>query len=84
MYDTQHSLDADTMTATDPHDLHAPGQGEDIPSPCVNVCALHPITGWCLGCYRTLEEIAGWRDFSADEKRAVLAHLASRRWRSGG
>ena len=71
------------MTATGSQDLHAPWQGDDVPSPCINVCTLHPITGWCVGCYRALEEIAGWRDFSAAEKRAVLARLPARRWRSG-
>ena len=78
MYDTQRSLDVSTMTETDSHELNAKGQGDDVPSPCINVCAVHPSTGWCLGCYRALEEIAGWRDFSSEEKRAVLARLPAR------
>ena len=36
-------------------------------------------TGLCAGCYRTLDEIAGWIDLSAAERRAVAADLALRR-----
>jgi predicted Fe-S protein YdhL (DUF1289 family) len=28
-------------------------------------------TGWCEGCLRTIDEIAGWSLFGDDEKRAV-------------
>jgi hypothetical protein len=56
-----------------------PDPGESVPSPCINVCTIDPNTGWCLGCYRSLHEIAGWLDFSTAEKRAVLARLAARR-----
>jgi predicted Fe-S protein YdhL (DUF1289 family) len=47
------------------------------PSPCVNVCALDQ-HGYCLGCYRTIQEIAGWSQFSRSEKRSVLDCLARR------
>jgi uncharacterized protein len=51
---------------------------EEPASPCVEVCRIDTVTGLCLGCRRTLDEIAGWRDFSAAEKKAVLERLASR------
>lgn len=50
-----------------------------VPSPCINVCQVDVERGWCTGCLRTLEEIALWSQSSEDEKRAVLARLASRR-----
>ena len=53
--------------------------GGDVPSPCNNVCRMNPATGLCEGCFRTLDEIAAWSAMSATEKRAVLAHLPSRR-----
>jgi uncharacterized protein len=59
--------------------------GRDVPdlgpvrSPCTSVCVLDPARGWCTGCHRTLDEIAGWGSYSEDEKRAVLARLAARR-----
>ncbi|HEX2448960.1 MAG TPA: DUF1289 domain-containing protein [Methyloceanibacter sp.] len=30
-------------------------------TPCVNVCLLDDETGLCVGCGRTIQEIAGWR-----------------------
>jgi predicted Fe-S protein YdhL (DUF1289 family) len=32
----------------------------------------------CLGCRRTLDEIARWGEMGDDERRAVLAALAAR------
>ncbi len=66
------------MTDNTSLDPRAAGQGDDIPSPCVSVCTIHPDTGWCLGCFRTLDEIALWPQFSVDDKRAVLALLPAR------
>jgi predicted Fe-S protein YdhL (DUF1289 family) len=51
----------------------------DIRSPCVDVCQMNPFTGLCRGCLRTLDEIAGWLDFSASEKLEVLKRLDERR-----
>lgn len=34
---------------------------------------------YCLGCRRTLDEIARWGEMSDAERRAVLAQLAGRR-----
>jgi len=50
-----------------------------VASPCISVCAIDPRSGVCAGCYRTLDEIAGWIAFSDDERRAVLAALPGRR-----
>ncbi|MCU0804565.1 MAG: DUF1289 domain-containing protein [Burkholderiales bacterium] len=52
---------------------------DEVKSPCVNVCRMNPRTGYCEGCSRTIDEIAGWSQFSAEEKRAVIARLAARR-----
>jgi len=48
-------------------------------SPCINVCSIGP-NGWCLGCYRTLNEIAGWVRLDAPTQWAVI-HAAERRRR---
>ena len=50
-----------------------------VSSPCTSVCIIDPVTGLCGGCFRTLEEISGWIDFSATEKRTVIAALDARR-----
>ena len=36
-------------------------------------------TGWCEGCYRTIDEIAAWSRMEDHEKRAVWALLENRR-----
>jgi acyl dehydratase len=52
---------------------------DDVPSPCIDVCRMNPLTQLCDGCSRTLDEIAGWSAFDAAQKRAVLAASAARR-----
>jgi predicted Fe-S protein YdhL (DUF1289 family) len=54
-------------------------RGEEVASPCINVCRMNPQTALCEGCYRTLDEIAAWSGMSAEERRAVLARLPARR-----
>jgi predicted Fe-S protein YdhL (DUF1289 family) len=51
----------------------------EVPSPCVSICTMDAAGALCLGCFRTLDEIAAWSVLDADAKRAVLAVLASRR-----
>lgn len=48
-------------------------------SPCIGVCQIEPRTGLCLGCARSMDEIAGWLAMSPEAKRAVLAALPARR-----
>ena len=50
----------------------------DIASPCVNICAIDPATGWCTGCGRTLNEIAGWGAAGPAQRRTMLADLPGR------
>ncbi len=47
-------------------------------SPCISVCSIGP-QGWCLGCYRTLNEIAGWMRLDAASQWAVLRACEARR-----
>ena len=54
---------------------------DQVPSPCVNVCVMDQANGVCIGCLRTLDEIAAWSVLDADAKRAVLAALGERRAR---
>jgi hypothetical protein len=50
-----------------------------VPSPCISVCRVDPATRWCLGCARTLDEIAAWSALDDTGKRAVWAQLPARR-----
>jgi predicted Fe-S protein YdhL (DUF1289 family) len=48
------------------------------PSPCIRVCRIDERTGRCLGCRRTLSEIADWPMLNAAEKHALLEALDRR------
>jgi uncharacterized protein len=50
-----------------------------IRTPCVKVCVVDGESGLCLGCFRTLSEVAGWTRLTEDERDAVLAELPDRR-----
>jgi predicted Fe-S protein YdhL (DUF1289 family) len=54
------------------------GPPPPIATPCVKVCVVDGESGLCLGCFRTLAEVAGWTGFSADEREAVMADLPGR------
>ena len=47
-------------------------------TPCVNICLLDSETGLCVGCGRTIEEIASWAAMSDRERRAIMAQFAKR------
>lgn len=47
-------------------------------TPCIAVCQIDPRTNLCLGCGRTLPEIARWSAMDSAERRAIMAQLATR------
>ncbi|HYD86093.1 MAG TPA: DUF1289 domain-containing protein [Vitreimonas sp.] len=51
---------------------------QPISTPCIKVCAVSGETGLCIGCGRTLNEIARWGALSEDERRAIMAALPER------
>ena len=55
-----------------------------VASPCTRVCTMDPSSGLCIGCRRTLEEIALWSAMTQEERRRVLERVESRRREAGG
>lgn len=49
-----------------------------VPSPCISVCVMNAQTGWCEGCFRTIEEIAAWGGATDAAKRAVWVEIKRR------
>ena len=47
-------------------------------TPCINICTIDAASGLCVGCSRTLEEIAAWTSLTATERSHIIAALASR------
>ena len=35
-----------------------------ISTPCVKICVVDPVSALCIGCGRSVEEIAGWTGLS--------------------
>jgi len=54
---------------------------EAVASPCIDVCRMNPSTGLCDGCFRTIDEIAGWSSFDDTQKAALLKHAEVRKKR---
>lgn len=52
-------------------------------SPCVDICTMDPASGLCVGCGRTLDEIAGWAAMADSDRRRIMAGLDERRRRAG-
>lgn len=47
-------------------------------TPCIGVCAMDP-AGFCLGCARTLQEIAAWSLLSHSTRLAIMEKLPARK-----
>ncbi len=50
-----------------------------VASPCIHVCRMDEQTGLCLGCFRSIEEIAVWSRASTDQRLQVLLAVERRR-----
>ncbi|BEV08970.1 DUF1289 domain-containing protein [Methylophilus glucosoxydans] len=51
---------------------------QEIASPCVGVCSMDEVSGFCQGCFRTLEEIRQWWDLDNAAKAEVIKTAAAR------
>lgn len=56
----------------------APSPRSPAPSPCINLCQMDATRTLCLGCRRTLAEIAGWSRMDDAARHQVLALLPTR------
>ena len=61
---------------------------DEVQSPCVKLCVVHPEERICVGCFRTIDEIATWGRLTPDQRDAIIADLPERapklRQRRGG
>lgn len=63
--------------------MRAPLVAGGIRSPCVSVCRIDAATGFCEGCFRTLDEIAAWGSLPDAQRQAVWDEIGRRRAASG-
>lgn len=47
-------------------------------SPCIDICQMDSESGLCVGCGRTIEEIANWSSYTNEKKKNILKQLKSR------
>ena len=45
-------------------------------SPCIKICTIE--NNMCIGCFRTLSEIAGWSTYSDQQKHEVNEKIKER------
>ena len=51
---------------------------DEIESPCVQICVVHPETRICTGCYRTIDEITDWSRMTPEARRTIMDELSAR------
>lgn len=52
-----------------------------IKTPCIKVCVIDGTSGLCMGCFRSLPEVAGWGRLSEEARESLMAELPDRRGR---
>lgn len=60
------------------------GDAASVPSPCIDLCRMNRETGFCEGCWRTMDEIAAWGMASERDKREVWVRITQRKLLSEG
>jgi len=50
---------------------------EPVDSPCVDICRLDD-DGYCVGCFRTGQEIADWLAYSPEQRLDIIKRLPAR------
>ncbi|MCK4711462.1 MAG: DUF1289 domain-containing protein [Marinosulfonomonas sp.] len=51
---------------------------DEVESPCVNICVIHPEARLCTGCYRSIDEISDWSEMDMAERAGVIGDLPAR------
>lgn len=69
---------APDLTALPERVRNAVREGRPVPSPCLSICRIDERTGWCEGCWRSLEEIALWGSASDAERLRVWGDIVRR------
>jgi predicted Fe-S protein YdhL (DUF1289 family) len=51
---------------------------DEIQSPCIKICVVHPQARICTGCYRSIDEIRDWSGMSNEERAEIMDALPDR------
>ena len=76
---TNLSMRSSEATLTLAQALKVSALSDNIPSPCLSVCRIVDAERLlCEGCWRTIDEIAGWSHMGSPEKKIVWALIEQR------
>ena len=50
----------------------------EVSSPCINICRMDEQNRFCIGCFRTLDELKRWSGMTEEERLAIMAQLDER------
>ncbi|WP_291727465.1 DUF1289 domain-containing protein [Leisingera sp. F5] len=51
---------------------------DEIQSPCIKICVVHPESRICTGCYRTIDEIRDWSKMTNEDRAGIMNDLPER------
>ena len=50
----------------------------EVDSPCIKICIIHPQGNICTGCFRSIDEISSWSNMSELERKEIIKELPNR------
>lgn len=56
-----------------------PNIDHTIPSPCISLCLLDETDNFCIGCFRTVDQLRDWCIMAAEEKLLTLEDIKERK-----
>ncbi len=51
---------------------------DEVQSPCIKICVIHPEERLCTGCLRSIDEITAWSRLSPEARAEIMADLPNR------
>ena len=51
---------------------------DEVDSPCIQICIVHPETRLCTGCNRSIDEISKWSKMTPETRQSIMAELPTR------
>ena len=51
---------------------------DEVQSPCIKICVIHPAERLCTGCLRSIDEISAWSRMTNEARAALIAELPGR------
>lgn len=61
-----------------PDDTDGVWSRNEIESPCIKICVIHPESRLCTGCLRSIDEIGSWSQMTPAARHQIMTDLPSR------